>query len=113
VGDHKHSVMKPAAVLLQVEVCISSRDYARESGHSVICGDRIDSQGQGGILRRLPRMYIIFVQRMIIVGNTLARWQSGYAAACKAADIGSIPFLASISSPQNPAAIPFVGANST
>ena len=25
-----------------------------------------------------------------------ARWQSGYAAACKAADIGSIPFLASI-----------------
>ncbi len=25
----------------------------------------------------------------------MARWQSGYAAACKAADIGSIPFLAS------------------
>ncbi len=31
-------------------------------------------------------------------GNRLARWQSGYAAACKAADIGSIPFLASIRS---------------
>jgi hypothetical protein len=29
-------------------------------------------------------------------GRPVARWQSGYAAACKAADIGSIPFLASI-----------------
>ncbi len=26
----------------------------------------------------------------------MARWQSGYAAACKAADLGSIPGLASI-----------------
>ncbi|SUZ73714.1 uncharacterized protein METZ01_LOCUS26568 [marine metagenome] len=26
----------------------------------------------------------------------MARWQSGYAAACKAVDVGSIPILASI-----------------
>ena len=32
-----------------------------------------------------------------IPAHLKARWQSGYAAACKAADIGSIPFLASIS----------------
>ena len=30
--------------------------------------------------------------------DQMARWQSGYAAACKAADIGSIPFLASMTS---------------
>ncbi len=31
-------------------------------------------------------------------GKPVARWQSGYAAACKAVDAGSIPTLASISS---------------
>jgi hypothetical protein len=34
--------------------------------------------------------------RIFAPTHLMARWQSGYAAACKAADIGSIPFLASI-----------------
>ena len=42
---------------------------------------QIDSAPQGCILRRL---------------QPKARWQSGYAAACKAVDAGSIPTLASI-----------------
>ena len=46
---------------------------------------QIDSAPQGCILRRL---------------QPKARWQSGYAAACKAVDAGSIPTLASIFSPQ-------------
>ena len=60
------------------------------------CLRLVDSRGQGGILRRLPEMCIIFALSTIGFGSHLARWQSGYAAACKAVDIGSIPFLASI-----------------
>ena len=55
----------------------------------------IDSPDQGVILRRLLDLCAMFLQPDIKFGESVARWQSGYAAACKAADIGSIPFLAS------------------
>ena len=58
----------------------------------------IDSPDQGVILRRLLDLCAMFLQPDIKFGESVARWQSGYAAACKAADIGSIPFLASICS---------------
>ena len=41
-------------------------------------------------------MCYVFRTEFSSFGQPVARWQSGYAAACKAADIGSIPFLASI-----------------
>ena len=59
---------------------------------------QIDSREYNGILRRLRDMCAMFFPPETMPGEPVARWQSGYAAACKAADIGSIPFLASITS---------------
>ena len=56
----------------------------------------IDSTGKGAILPRLGCGYP-GARSLPVTAQRVARWQSGYAAACKAADIGSIPFLASIS----------------
>ena len=53
----------------------------RDAGPDIAQILQIDSAPQGCILRRL---------------QPKARWQSGYAAACKAVDAGSIPTLASI-----------------
>ena len=44
-------------------------------------------------------MKLISVDKCIILFLIKARWQSGYAAACKAVDVGSIPILASGLSP--------------
>ena len=55
----------------------------------------IDSDPQDGILRRLFCGLAVLLS-IALPNEPLARWQSGYAAACKAVDAGSIPTLASI-----------------
>lgn len=47
----------------------------------------------------------LFLLRILIVSAALAGWQSGYAAACKAVDAGSIPTPASIYSSSSTAGI--------
>ena len=57
---------------------------------------QIDSTRQDCILRRLLSTVIVLHRQGMKQVTAGARWQSGYAAACKAVDAGSIPTLASI-----------------
>ena len=45
----------------------------------------------------VSRSKILASEEVFLFLRLMAEWQSGYAAACKAADIGSIPVSASIS----------------
>ena len=56
----------------------------------------IDSERGGVILRRLLSIVLSYRPPLLDIGPPSARWQSGYAAACKAVYVGSIPSLASI-----------------